>query len=63
MFAPEADAILFVAPKIKFIDANGQPGKSPAQGTCLLAAGKRAIEPLQRAARDQHGVLVFTKPL
>ena len=63
MFAPEADAILFVAPKIKFIGADGKPGKSPAQGTCLLAAGKRAIEPLQRAACEQHGVLLFTKPL
>ena len=63
MFAPEADAILFVAPKIKFIGADGKPGASPAQGTCLFASGKRAIEPLQRAAADQHGVLLFTKPL
>jgi len=48
-FAPRADAILFVAPKLKFIGADGKPGTSPAQGTCLMAAGRRALEPLYRA--------------
>lgn len=57
-FAPEADAILFVAPKLKFIGANGQPGKSPAQGTTLMAKGKRGVEALYRAATYQLGVLV-----
>jgi len=57
-FAPRADAILFVAPKIKFIDANGKLGKSPAQGTCLLASGRRALEPLHRAAAKGLGVLM-----
>jgi hypothetical protein len=41
-FVPPADLVLFVAPKIKFIDADGKPGISPAQGTCLLAAGEPA---------------------
>lgn len=57
-FAPEADAILFVAPKLKFIGADGKPGTSPAQGTCLMAKGKRGIEALYRAATNQLGVLV-----
>jgi hypothetical protein len=49
-FAPRADLALFVTPKIKFIGADGKPGKSPAQGTTLLAAGTRASEALARAA-------------
>lgn len=60
-FAVRADLVLFVAPKIKFIGADGKPGKSPAQGTCLLASGKRAIEPLQHARAEGLGTLM--KPL
>lgn len=59
-FAPQADLILFVAPKLKFIGADGRPGTSPAQGTCLFASGRRAHEPLWRAASEGLGVL--TKP-
>jgi len=58
-FAPRADLILFVAPKLKFIGADGKPGKSPAQGTCLMASGRRALEPLYRAAAEGLGVLMF----
>lgn len=57
-FAPGADAILFVAPKIKFIASDGKPGTSPAQGTCLMAAGRRGVEALYRAATAQLGVLL-----
>jgi hypothetical protein len=57
-FAAKADAVLFVTPKIKFIGASGTPGKSPAQGTCLLGSGRRSLEPLQRAGRDGLGVLM-----
>jgi DNA N-6-adenine-methyltransferase Dam len=56
-FAPKADAILFVAPKLKFIGAGGKPGSSPAQGTCLLASGIRAVEAIHRAATNGLGVL------
>lgn len=58
-FAPKADYILFVAPKIKFIDANGKPGESPAQGTCLLGAGEKAIAPLIRAQANKLGTLML----
>lgn len=34
-YAPKADVWLFVSPKLKFIGADGKPGESPAQGTCL----------------------------
>ncbi len=61
-FAPRADLILFVAPKLKFIGADGQPGASPAQGTCLLATGRRALEPLHRAAASGLGVLLQPVP-
>lgn len=59
-FAPKADAILFVSPKLKFIGADGLPGKSPAQGTCLLAAGDRAVEALLRASGHGLGFTVQT---
>lgn len=58
-FAPQADAILFVAPKIKFIGADGAPGKSPAQGTCLMAAGTDAVAALGRAETSGLGVLLY----
>ena len=57
-FVPRADLILFVAPKIKFVSADGEPGCSPAQGTCLLGIGPRAREPLCRAASKGLGVLM-----
>lgn len=56
-FAPRADLILFVSPKLKFIGADGQPGNSPAQGTSLLADGDRATEALIRAAQRGLGAL------
>jgi hypothetical protein len=56
-FAPRADSILFVNGKIKFIRADGKPGKSPAQGTTLMAIGPRGREALQNAADNYLGVL------
>lgn len=57
-FAPKAELILFVAPKIKFIDPTGAAGKSPAQGTSLLAIGARAREALRRAAASGLGIVM-----
>lgn len=48
-FAPRADLILFTAGKIKFICPDGKPGKSPADGTSLMAAGPRAVKALRLA--------------
>lgn len=56
-FGPRADLILFVAPKLKFIGADGKPGTSPAQGTCLFGIGKRSHEPLYRARANGLGAL------
>jgi hypothetical protein len=49
-FAPRADLTLAVARKIKFIGQDGKPGKSPAQGTTLLAVGREAVNALHRAS-------------
>lgn len=57
-FAPKAEQILFVAPKLKFIGQDGMPGKSPAQGTSLLAVGPRGCNALRRAATSGLGVLL-----
>jgi DNA N-6-adenine-methyltransferase (Dam) len=57
-YAPRADLILFTAPKIKFLDVNGTPGKSPAQGTCLLAIGEHGCTALERDAERGLGVLM-----
>ena len=38
--------VLFVAGKLKFIDANGKPGNSPAQGTTLFAVGEQGRKAL-----------------
>jgi hypothetical protein len=61
-YAPRAELILFVAPKIKFLDVNGMPGKSPAQGTCLLTIGERGCAALFRAAERGFGVLMRPVP-
>ena len=57
-FAREADLVLFVSPKIKFIGRDGQPGKSPAQGTSLMAIGARGCHALQRATTNGLGSLL-----
>ena len=56
-FAPRMAAILFVSPKIKFIDTSGIPGRSPAQGTCLMSFGERGTDALRRAAANGLGRL------
>lgn len=49
-FAPQADAILFVAPKIKFERPDGTLGEQPGNGTCLFAVGDLATRALLRAS-------------
>lgn len=61
-YTPRADIILFCAPKIRFIGRDGRPGRSPAQGTCLLAVGPQAVEALYRAAARGAGVIMKAVP-
>jgi hypothetical protein len=57
-FVPRADLVLFIKKKIRFIGADGQEGKSPAQGTCLYSFGGRGRAALERAARHGLGTLM-----
>lgn len=57
-FAGQAHKVLFIAPKLKFIGADGLPGTSPAQGTSLMAVGPRGVASLHRAADNGLGVLM-----
>lgn len=56
-FAPQMDLLLFVSPKIKFIGRDGLPGRSPAQGTVLMALGYEGRAALRNAAKAGLGVL------
>jgi hypothetical protein len=53
-----ADLVLFVAPKIKFVNARGVSGPSPAQGTALVALGQDGCEALWTAADNKLGTLM-----
>jgi len=58
-YVPRAELILFVGKKIRFIGADGQEGKSPAQGTCLYSFGPRGRVALENAARCGLGTLMI----
>lgn len=51
IFAPKADAILFVNGKIKFERPDGSVGQQPGNGTCLFSSGKQATEALIKGGR------------
>jgi hypothetical protein len=48
-YAPKADAILWVSPKIKFERPDGSRGEWPGTGTALFGAGPRAVRALVRS--------------
>ena len=62
-YAPRSASVLFVAKKIRFIGADGNPGASPAQGTCLFSVGTRAAGALRRAERNGLGFLMKSEGL
>ena len=47
-FAPLADAICWVSPKVKFERPDGTLGQSPGTGTVLMASGQQAVRALSR---------------
>ncbi|QDP65810.1 MAG: putative adenine-specific methylase [Prokaryotic dsDNA virus sp.] len=49
-FAPLADAVLFVSPKVKFERPDGSIGEQPGTGTTLFAAGAEGAAALLRAS-------------
>lgn len=58
-FAPQADAILFAARKIKFHTPAGVAG-TPAQGSSFFAVGLPGVMALRRAASAGFGFVVMT---
>ncbi len=56
-YVPNVDAVLFVSPKIKFLDVTGKPGDHPGQGTCLLALGDQGVEALWKARQNGLGAV------
>lgn len=48
-YGPRADAILWVAPKIKFERPDGTRGEWPGTGTALFGLGDRAVAALVRS--------------
>ncbi len=48
-YAVRAELILFVSPKIRFINQAGLEGRAPAQGTCLMGVGQKAVQVIQQA--------------
>ena len=58
--AKQADAMLLVSGKIKFIKPDGSVGKQPGTGTTLFAYGVKAVECLIKARNNGLGILVST---
>lgn len=56
-FGPKADAICWVAPKIKFERPDGSRGEWPGTGTALFASGRRAVDAL---VRSRLGFVTYT---
>lgn len=54
----QADAILFIKGKVKFIKPNGELGKSPSNGTTLFAYGQKGVQALITANFNKLGVLM-----
>lgn len=61
-YARKADLALFVGKKLRFIRPDGSEGKSPAQGTTLLAAGERGVAALRRAHLLGLGLILAPPP-
>lgn len=59
--ARKADAVLFVAGKVRFERPDGSVGKSPSNGTTLFAAGERALNALLNAADAGLGFLAIDR--
>ena len=57
--AARADALLFVAGKIRFIRPDGTTGDWPSTGTTLFAAGAKGTLALHRAADAGFGMLLL----
>lgn len=55
------DAVLFTR-KLRFLRPDGSEGKSPSNGTALMALGERGVGALGRAANYGFGILARPEP-
>lgn len=55
--ANRADAVLFIAGKVKFERPDGSIGKSPSNGTTLMASGAAAVDALINATDADLGFI------
>ncbi|MES2289253.1 MAG: DNA N-6-adenine-methyltransferase [Pseudomonadota bacterium] len=53
---PAMDAVMFT-PKIRFLRPDGSEGKSPSNGSALMAIGEHGVAALHNAARNGLGIL------
>ncbi|MCA0846076.1 phage N-6-adenine-methyltransferase [Salipiger thiooxidans] len=58
-FGPQADAICWVAPKIKFERPDGTRGESPGTGTALFASGQKAVAAIEGSGL---GMVTWRRP-
>lgn len=56
-----AESVLFT-PKLKFIRPDGEVGKSPSNGTALMAVGEAGCAALERAAQRGLGIRAIPAP-
>ncbi len=56
--ASKSDATLFTR-KIRFLRPDGSEGKSPSNGSCMMAAGNRGVQALYRARAEGLGFLAL----
>jgi hypothetical protein len=55
-----ADAVLFIAGKVKFINGvNPDAKEHPSNGTCLFAYGAEAVKSLSTAQNNKLGILLI----
>lgn len=59
--AQKADAVLFIAGKVRFERPDGSLGKSPSTGTTLFAAGQKGMDALRNAAKAGLGFLAVDR--
>lgn len=57
----KADLVLFTK-KIKFVRPDGSRGKSPSNGTALMASGEAGCLALRKAAAEGFGILAEPQP-
>jgi hypothetical protein len=59
----KADAVLFIAGKVKFERPDGSVGESPGNGSVLMAAGSSGVFALHNAQANNLGLVMRRSPI